>query len=79
MFMKIDPMAGWFLGMPGKRRENSGLTRRPKNGITPPFSPIFMMPIQSDNTPVRPNESSKAIFAESNEEVMIRDQMSMSP
>ena len=79
MFMKIDPIAGWFFGMPGNRRVNNGLTRRPKKGITPPFSPIFIMPIHNDSTPVKPNDSSKAVFAESNDELMTRDQMSISP
>ena len=31
---------------------------------SPPFSPICIMPIHRDNTPVRPREISKAVFAE---------------
>ena len=30
-FMNIDPIAGCPLGTPGNRRQNNGLTRRPKN------------------------------------------------
>ena len=58
--MKMAPIAGWSFGMPGKRREKNGLTRRAIAAVTPPFSPIFMIPIHSDSTPVSPNEISKA-------------------
>ena len=64
------------MGIPGKSREKRGLTIFPKNGITPPFSPIFIIPIQRESTPVRPNDNSKAVFAESNEDDIICDNTS---
>ena len=78
-FMNIEPMAGCPLGMPGNSLVNKGLTNLPKKGITPPFSPIFMIPIHKDSTPVSPNDSSNAVLAESNDEFIIFDQMSILP
>ena len=78
-FINIAPIAGCPFGMPGNKRENSGLTSRPKKGIIPPRSPIFIMPIQRDSTPVNPNDSSNAVLAESNDEFIIFVQMSMFP
>ena len=78
-FMNIEPIAGWFFGMPGKSRLKSGLTRRPKNWMTPPCSPIFINPIQSDKIPVRPNEIVKAVSAAPNDEFMISLQTSRFP
>ncbi len=78
-FMKIDPIAGCPLGMPGNRREKSGLIRRPKKLITPPLSPIFINPIQRASTPVSPSEISNAVEAEENEADIISDHTCMSP
>ena len=39
--------------------------------MTPPRSPIFITPIQSDNTPVSPSEISKAVFAVSKVEFIM--------
>ncbi len=72
-FIKIEPMAGWPFGTPGKRRQNSGDINRPKKPITPPRSPIFINPIQRESTPVNPNAISKAVEAEEKEAVMISD------
>ena len=60
MFMKIAPIAGSPFGMPGNSREKIGEMSRPKNSITPPRSPTFMIPIHSVSTPVSPSEISKA-------------------
>ena len=57
MFMNIAPMAGCPLGMPGNSREKKGLIRRPKNSITPAFSPIFIMPSHRVSTPVSPSDT----------------------
>lgn len=47
--------------------------------MTPPRSPIFMIPIHSVSTPVRPREISKAKAAWSKELFIIADQTSRSP
>ena len=57
--MKIEPVTGWSLGISGKSLLNTGAANRANACITPPFSPIFMMPSQSDKIPVNPNEISK--------------------
>ena len=46
---------------------------------TPPFSPIFIMPSHSDNTPVSPSEISNAVFELSNVEFIIAGNTSASP
>ena len=79
MFMKIAPMAGCPLGIPGKRREKKGLMRCPKNSMTPAFSPIFMMPSQRVSTPVRPSEISKAKAAWEKELFMMSVHTARSP
>ena len=79
MFMKMWPMTGCPSGMPGKRRRNTGLSTRDMALTTPPFSPIFMMPSQSDSTPVRPSEISKAVREVSNVELMMAGKTSTSP
>jgi hypothetical protein len=65
--------------MPGKSRENRGLMSRPKKPMTPPRSPIFMMPSHKVNTPVNPNDISKAKAAWSNELFIIVDHIVKSP
>ena len=62
MFMKMLPMAGWFLGMSGKSLVKTGLSTRARALTAPAFSPIFMMPSHRASTPVRPREVSKAVF-----------------
>ncbi len=47
--------------------------------ITPPSSPIFITPSQSESTPVRPREISKAVFEVSNVESMMVGNTSTSP
>ena len=68
IFMKMLPVTGCPLGISGKSLVNIGLSRRAKTSMIPPFSPIFMIPSQSDSTPVRPREISKAVFDEANVE-----------
>ncbi len=70
-FIKMEPMAGWFFGMSGKRRENTGLSMRASTFTAPAFSPIFMMPSQRASTPVSPKAVSKAVFEVSNVESTI--------
>ena len=79
MFMKMFPMTGWFLGMSGKSLQKSGLRPRARMWTTPPFSPIFMMPIHSESTPFRPREISKAVLAELNVESMMAGNTPASP
>ena len=66
-------------GISGNSFENSGLSRRAKSWITPPLSPIFMMPSQSDNTPVSPNEISNAVLEEAKVELIISGNTAVSP
>ena len=69
--MKIEPVTGWSLGISGKSLLNTGAANRANACITPPFSPIFMMPSQSDKIPVNPNEISKPVLAEAKEALII--------
>ena len=78
-FMKMEPMAGCPLGMSGKRRQNTGLSQRDKALIIPLLSPIFMMPIQRDSSPVSPKEISKAFFDEENVEFTSSVKIPVSP
>ena len=68
MFMKMEPVTGCPLGMSGNSFTKMGLSSRASTFTTPPFSPIFIIPSQSDNTPVRPNDISNAVFDEENVE-----------
>ena len=68
MFMKMLPVTGCPFGMSGKSLVNTGLSRRASTLTTPPFSPIFITPNQSDRTPVNPKEISKAVFDDENVE-----------
>ena len=65
MFMKIEPMTGWFFGISGKSLVKTGLRTRASTLTAPARSPIFMMPSHKANTPVRPKEVSKAVLEES--------------
>ena len=69
MFMKIEPVAGWPLGMSGNSLVNTGLSTLARAFTTPPRSPIFITPSHSDSTPVSPSEISKAVLAELNVEI----------
>ena len=64
IFIKMDPIAGCWAGIPGKSLEKSGLTIRAKNRITPPFSPTFISPSQSERIPVSPKDISNAVLDE---------------
>jgi hypothetical protein len=78
-FMKIEPVTGWSLGISGKSLLNTGAANRANACITPPFSPIFMMPSQSDKIPVNPNEISKPVLAEAKEALIISVKTAVSP
>jgi hypothetical protein len=78
-FIKIEPIAGWFLGTPGKSLLKSGLIILPKKATTPPRSPIFINPNQSDKIPVRPMAISKAVAADENDADITVFQISKSP
>ena len=69
-FMKMLPMTGWLRGISGNSFANTGPSTRARAFTTPPRSPIFMMPIHSESTPVSPSEISNAVLAESNVELM---------
>ena len=71
IFMKMCPVAGCPLGMSGKRRVKTGLSRRERALTIPPFSPIFITPIQRESTPVSPMDISKAVLEFSNVELMM--------
>ena len=79
IFMKIDPMTGCPFGMSGNKRQKTGLSQRERALIRPLFSPIFITPSQSDNTPVRPREISNAVLDESKVELMISVNIWVSP
>ena len=79
MFINIEPMAGWFLGISGKRRVKTGESKRARPLMRPAFSPIFMMPIHKASTPVRPMEISKADFDEVNVESIMAGNTEVSP
>ncbi len=79
IFIKMLPIAGWFFGMSGNNLVKTGLSTRANALTAPAFSPIFMMPSQSANTPVSPREVSKAVFEVSNVESTIRWKMVTSP
>jgi hypothetical protein len=77
--MKILPVTGCPFGISGKSLQNNGLNNLENKEMTPPFSPIFIMPSQSERTPVSPKEISKAVFEELNVELMISGKTSVSP
>ena len=79
MFINIDPMAGWFFGISGKRRVKTGERKRASALMRPAFSPIFMMPSHKASTPVRPMEISKADFDEVNVESIMAGNTDVSP
>ena len=63
-FMNMVPIAGCPLGTSGNILRSTGLSNLANAATSPPFSPIFIIPIHSDSTPVRPSESSNAFFAD---------------
>ena len=74
--MKMEPVAGWSFGIPGKSLLNTGAVSRANACITPPFSP---MPSQRASTPVNPRDISNPVFAEAKEALMIWVKTSVSP
>ena len=79
MFIKIEPVTGCPLGMSGNSFTKMGLSSFASTFTIPPFSPIFMMPSQSERTPVRPNEISNAVFDDEKVESIIAGNTSKSP
>ena len=65
--------------MSGKSLVNTGESARERACTMPPRSPIFIMPSQSESTPVRPREISNAVLAEENVESMIAGKTVVSP
>ena len=79
IFIKIDPITGWFLGISGKSLEKKGLSIRARTLTTPALSPIFIIPNHNANTPVKPNDVSKAVLDESKVESTIFWNIVVSP
>lgn len=79
IFIKIEPVTGCPLGMSGNSLVNTGLSNLANTFTTPPFSPIFMIPSQSESTPVKPSEISKAVFDEEKVESIMAGNTSKSP
>ena len=79
IFMKMLPVAGCPLGISGNSFVNTGESTRAKRLMTPPFSPIFIIPNHSDKTPVSPSEISKAVLELSNVEFIMAGKTSTSP
>ena len=71
MFIKILPVTGWPFGMSGNSLQNTGDNNFANTLTTPPFSPTFITPSQSDSTPVKPSDISKAVFDDENVESII--------
>ena len=78
-FMNIVPMAGCPLGMSGNIRHSTGLSSLASPATSPPFSPIFIIPIHSDSTPVSPREISNAFLACAKVESIIAGNTVVSP
>ena len=78
-FMKILPVTGCPLGISGNSLLNIGLSSREMRVTKPPRSPIFMIPNHKESTPVKPNEISKAVWAELKVELMISGNTCVSP
>ena len=78
-FMKMWPKTGCPSGMSGKSRRKSGLRARARALTSPPYSPIFMMPIHRASVPVRPREISNAVFDDSNVDSMMAGNTSKFP
>ena len=79
MFINIEPVTGCPLGISGNSLVKIGLSNLANTFTTPPFSPIFMIPSQSERTPVKPSEISKAVFDEENVESIMAGNTSKSP
>ncbi len=79
IFIIIDPCAGCDLPSSGKSLLKNGPMSLEKTATMPPFSPIFMIPIQRVKTPVNPNEISKPDLAMSNVALIIAGKTSTSP
>lgn len=78
-FMKMLPVTGCPFGMSGNSLQNIGLRMRENILMTPPASPMRMIPIQRDKTPVSPIEISKAVLDDSNVDWMMAGNMSVFP
>ena len=72
--MNIEPNIGLSLGSEGNNLEKNGDTQRANIAITPPFSPIFIIPNHRASTPVSPNDISNAVRADENDAFIISDQ-----
>ena len=78
-FMNMVPIAGCPLGISGNILHSIGLSSLARAATRPPFSPIFIIPIHSDSTPVSPNDISKAFFACTKVESIIAGNTVVSP
>ena len=78
-FMNMLPVTGCPFGISGNSLQNKGLSAFDSMFITPPFSPMRIIPIHNANTPVSPNDISNAVFDESNVEFIISGNTDMSP
>ena len=79
IFISIEPKTGWFLGISGKIRVKNGATPFPSVLTTPAFSPIFIIPIQRDRMPAKPNESSNPVLAFVKVEFRMSEKISIFP
>ena len=78
-FIKMLPVTGCPLGISGKSLQNRGFNNLENKAMTPPFSPIFIIPSQSESTPVNPNEISNAVLEELKVELIISGKTWVSP
>ncbi len=78
-FMNMAPVAGCPAGIPGKSLLNTGAAIFAKRWITPPFSPTFIIPSQSERIPVSPKDISNPVLAESKDALIISVNTATSP
>ena len=79
IFMKIDPMTGWFRGISGNSFDRKGLNMRARTLTIPACSPIFMMPNHNAKIPVRFRDVVKAVSDDSKVAFTIFSNIVVSP
>ena len=77
--MKMEPVAGWSLGKSGNSLLKTGAANRANACMSPPRSPIFMMPSHKERMPVNPMEISNPDLAEANDALMMSVNTAVSP
>ncbi len=79
IFIIMDPLAGWPLGISGNSRLKSGPTAFDIRLTIPPDSPTFISPIHRVITPVSPRDISNPVLAMSKVLFIISGKIDTSP